>query len=115
MLSAALAVSCGNNRQSTGMQDEIDKRYEAIGERRQQALKAAEEELAVVSPMLDSVKAEHDRQYELVMERAAKLNDQSPEVMKLNRLRARRDSIQARFNVLCEKIKYIHRKADDRQ
>ena len=41
------------------------------------------------------------------MEHATKLDGRSPEVVRLNQLRARRDSLQAEWQTLGAKIKYI--------
>ena len=47
------------------------------------------------------------------MDHARELNDQSPEVLRVNALRARCDSLKVRFEVLAETIKYIRKKQKD--
>ena len=60
--------------------------------------------------LLEKAKREHDELHAWVMDHSSRMTDRSPEVQRLNRLRAQRDSLQERFNALCYKIKYIKKK-----
>lgn len=88
---------------------EIEQRKAALVQKQDSALAEAQQRLALVDSMLEATKAEHDRQHEWVMANSTKLKDNSPEVLKLNQLRAHRDSLQAEWETLGAKIKYIRK------
>ena len=102
---ALMLTACGNSRRA-----EIEARKAALKQKQDSALTASQERLAQVDSLLDQVKAEHDRQHEWVMSHSTQLNDQSPEVLRLNQLRAHRDSLQAEWETLGAKIKYIRKR-----
>lgn len=88
---------------------EIEQRKAALVQKQDSALAEAQQRLALVDSALEATKAEHDRQHEWVMANSTKLKDNSPEVLKLNQLRAHRDSLQAEWETLGAKIKYIRK------
>lgn len=88
---------------------EIEQRKAALVQKQDSALAEAQQRLAWVDSALEATKAEHDRQHEWVMANSTKLKDNSPEVLKLNQLRAHRDSLQAEWETLGAKIKYIRK------
>lgn len=92
---ALMLTACGNSRRA-----EIEARKVALKQKQDSALTASQERLAQVDSLLEQVKAEHDRQHEWVMSHSTQLNDQSPEVLRLNQLRAHRDSLQAEWETL---------------
>jgi peptidoglycan hydrolase CwlO-like protein len=102
---ALMLTACGNSRRA-----EIEARKAALKQKQDSALTASQERLAQVDSLLEQVKAEHDRQHEWVMSHSTQLNDQSPEVLRLNQLRAHRDSLQAEWETLGAKIKYIRKR-----
>lgn len=102
---ALMLTACGNSRRA-----EIEARKVALKQKQDSALTASQERLAQVDSLLEQVKAEHDRQHEWVMSHSTQLNDQSPEVLRLNQLRAHRDSLQAEWETLGAKIKYIRKR-----
>jgi len=102
---ALMLTACGNSRRA-----EIEARKTALKQKQDSALTASQERLAQVDSLLEQVKAEHDRQHEWVMSHSTQLNDQSPEVLRLNQLRAHRDSLQAEWETLGAKIKYIRKR-----
>jgi peptidoglycan hydrolase CwlO-like protein len=102
---ALMLTACGNSRRA-----EIEARKAALKQKQDSALTASQERLAQVDSLLEQVKAEHDRQHEWVMSHSSQLNDQSPEVLRLNQLRAHRDSLQAEWETLGAKIKYIRKR-----
>ncbi len=106
MLSTVLLLSaCSHSRRA-----EIDARKAALKQKQDSALVASQERLAQVDSLLEQAKQEHDRQHEWVMAHSTKLNDQSPEVLRLNQLRAHRDSLQVEWETLGAKIKYIRKR-----
>lgn len=102
---ALMLTACGNSRRA-----EIEARKATLKQKQDSALTASQERLAQVDSLLEQVKAEHDRQHEWVMSHSTQLNDQSPEVLRLNQLRAHRDSLQAEWETLGAKIKYIRKR-----
>lgn len=100
---AAMLTACGNHSR----RDEIEARKNALQQKQDSALAAAQQQLAEVDSMLIEANRRHDEQHQWVMTHAAQLNDHSPKVQQLNSLRARRDSLQAQWQVLGAKIRYI--------
>lgn len=107
LVAAALLAACTSGSRRA----EIEARKAALKHKQDSTLLATQQELAVVDSMLEEAKAAHDRQHRWVMDHATKLNDHSPEVLELNRLRARRDSLQAQWETLGAKIRYIRKVA----
>ena len=91
---------------------EIEARKAALAHKQDSTLEATQRQLAVIDSTLEVAKAEHDSLHAWVMSHSTKLNDQSPEVIRLNALRARRDSLQIEWETLGAKIKYIRMKKD---
>ena len=86
---------------------EIEQRKAVLISKQDSALAEAQQRLGVVDSLLEVAKREHDRQYELVMRGSTKYNERSPEVLRLNRLRQHRDSLQVEWETLGAKIRYI--------
>lgn len=109
LLSAVLLLSaCGNSRRA-----EIESRKAALTAKQDSSLAAAQKELAIVDSMLEAIKVKHDQQHQWVMSHSTQLNEQSPEVLRLNQLRASRDSLQVQWETLGAKIKYIRKKKEE--
>jgi len=108
---AALLTACG----SSSRRDEIEARKKALIEHQQTELEQARKELAVTDSLLQAVSHEHDRQHQWVMAHATQLSDNAPEVLQLNALRSRRDSLQAQWQTLGAKIRYILEKQSETQ
>lgn len=111
LLAGTLFASCADKSRRA----EIDQRKAALVQKQDSALAEAQQRLALVDSMLQTAKREHDRQHEFVMSNGARLNDQSPEVLELNRLRQHRDSLQVEWETLGAKIKYIRKKQQENQ
>ena len=98
--------------------DSLRKVYPNAIETRRQALKLyqdielkrSQEELAWVDSALQAVKHDYDYQYAKVEKDKEQLRATAEELTMLTKTRMRRDSLQTRFNVLCGKIRYIHKK-----
>ena len=90
--------------------DEIDDRRDALIERQETELQRAQERLAVVDSLLEQARADHDSRHAWVMAHATQLSDTDEAVLRLNSLRAHRDSLDAEWRMLGAKIQYIHRK-----
>lgn len=106
LFATSVSMSCADKSRRA----EIEQRKEALVHKQDSALAEAQQRLAVVDSMLEATKAEHDRQHEWVMANSTKLNGNSPEVLRLNQLRAHRDSLQVEWETLGAKIKYIRKK-----
>jgi hypothetical protein len=106
LIAISVSMSCADKSRKT----EIEQRKEALIHKQDSALAEAQQRLALVDSMLEATKAEHDQQHEWVMANSTKLKDNSPEVLRLNQLRARRDSLQVEWETLGAKIKYIRKK-----
>lgn len=104
LITAGVCLSCSKSRRA-----EIEQRKAALVHKQDSALAEAQQRLAVVDSLLEVAKAEHDRQHDYVMSNSTKFNDQSPEVLQLNQLRAHRDSLQVEWQTLGAKIKYIRK------
>lgn len=92
---------------------EIDARKAALKQKQDSSLTAAQQQLALVDSMLEVARAEHDSLHAWVMSHSTKLKEQSPEVVRLNELRTRRDSLQVEWETLGAKIKYIRKKIEE--
>ena len=101
--------------------DSLRKTYPGAIETRKQALrlqqnielKRSQEELSRVDSMLQAVK--HDYEYQKHQRQKVEKDKQElratpEELTMLTKTRVRRDSLQTRFDVLCAKIRYIHKK-----
>jgi len=115
MLCVVSIAACTSKlkKENEALAEEIEERREALKEHQQQSLEEAQRDLAVTDSLLDAVTREHDELHQWVMEHATELNDQSPEVLRVNELHARCDSLKERFEVLAETIKYIRKKQKD--
>ena len=109
LIAVSVLTSCADRSRRS----EIDARKAALEHKQDSTLAATQERLAVVDSLLEAVKKEHDLQHELVMANSTKLKDDSPEVIKLNRLRAHRDSLQAEWQTLGATIRYIKKKKEE--
>ena len=92
---------------------EIEQRKIALKQKQDSTLQATQQQLALVDSALEVAKIEHEQLHKWVMEHSTKLNDHSPEVKKLNQLRAHRDSLQVEWETLGAKIKYIRKKQEE--
>lgn len=98
--------------------DSLRKVYPNAIETRRQALKLyqdielkrSQEELALVDSALQVVKRDYEQQRAQVEADKQALRATPEELTRLTKTRVRRDSLQTRFDVLCGKIRYIHKK-----
>ena len=88
----------------------IDTRKQALRLQQNIELKRSQEELAVVDSTLQAVKKDYERLQVEVEKDKAELKATPEELTQLTMTRMRRDSLQTRFEVLCMKIRYIHKK-----
>ena len=88
----------------------IDARKKALRLQQDVELKRSQEELAVVDSMLQAVKQDYENMQQQVEQHKAALQATPEELTLLTMTRVRRDSLQTRFDVLCAKIRYIHKK-----
>ena len=98
--------------------DSLRKVYPGAIETRKQALilqqnielKRSQEELAIVDSLLQVVKSDYETLKLKVEKDKQELRATPEELTMLTKTRVRRDSLQTRFEVLCAKIRYIHKK-----
>ena len=98
--------------------DSLRKVYPSAIETRKQALrlqqnielKRSQEELAIVDSTLQAVKHDYEYQRQKVEKDKQELRATPEELTMLTKTRVRRDSLQTCFDVLCAKIRYIHKK-----
>ena len=139
ILLAAMLVACSDEKQKAAEQmlqkagqqfeqkqydralitiDSLRKVYPGAIETRKQALilqqnielKRSQEELAVVDSLLQVVKSDYETLKQQVEKDKQELKATPEELTMLTKTRVRRDSLQTRFEVLCAKIRYIHKK-----
>ena len=139
ILLAAMLVACSDEKQKAAEQmlqkagqqfeqkqydralitiDSLRKVYPGAIETRKQALilqqnielKRSQEELAVVDSLLQVVKSDYETLKQKVEKDKQELKATPEELTMLTQTRVRRDSLQTRFEVLCAKIRYIHKK-----
>lgn len=88
----------------------IDTRKRALRLQQDIELKRSQEELAVVDSALQAVKHDYEYQRQKVEKDKQQLRATADELTMLTKTRVRLDSLQTRFDVLCAKIRYIHKK-----
>lgn len=139
ILLAAMLVACSDDKQKAAEQmlqkagqqfeqkqydralitiDSLRKVYPGAIETRKQALilqqnielKRSQEELAIVDSLLQVVKSDYETLKLKVEKDKQELRATPEELTMLTKTRVRRDSLQTRFEVLCAKIRYIHKK-----
>lgn len=109
-IAASLLAACG----PASRRAEIEQRKEALRHKQDSALKEAQRELAWVDSALQVANARYEQLQSQLREGThtpAQLQQAGNE---LTAARLHRDSLQVRFDVLCGKIKYIHRKQGER-
>ena len=88
----------------------IETRKKALTLQQSIELKRTQEELAVVDSMLQAISHDYQYQKQKVEKDKQQLRATEAELTMLTKTRVRRDSLQTRFDVLCGKIRYIHKK-----
>ncbi len=88
----------------------IEERKKALTLYQNIALRQAQEDLAATDSALQATKAYYAIIKDSVEKKRAALKATEEELSAMNLTRAKMDSLQVRFDVQCEKIKYIHKK-----
>ena len=88
----------------------IEQRKKALKLYQEAALKQAQEQLATTDSLLEAVKAEYEEKKAAVDLKREQLKATEKELLDVNMLRQKVDSLQTSFDTLCETIKYIHKK-----
>lgn len=88
----------------------IETRKQALRLQQNIELKRSQEELALVDSALQAVKHDYEYQKQKVEKDKQELRATAEELTMLTKTRVTRDSLQTRFDVLCAKIRYIHKK-----
>lgn len=77
-------------------------------------LKRTQAELIVLDSALQVVKTDYERQRQAVETAKAELRATAEDLTALTKARLYRDSLQARFDALCAKVRLIHKKQKER-
>lgn len=114
MCSALVLTGCHSNlkKENEALRYEIDARREHLAASLQDSLASARQQLALTDSLLNHAKRKHDEQHNWVMSHASQLNEQSEEVLRLNQLRAQRDSLQVEFEKQAQKVKFYLSKVE---
>jgi hypothetical protein len=88
----------------------IETRKQALRLQQNIELKRSQEELALVDSALQAVKHDYEYQKQKVEKDKQELRATAEELTMLTKSRVTRDSLQTRFDVLCAKIRCIHKK-----
>ena len=99
-------VACGPKSRRA----EIEQRKEALKHKQDSALAASQQELVWVDSALQAANARHDQLQKRLQTGTLSKAQMQQLGDEITRARLHRDSLQVRFDVLCGKIKYIHRK-----
>lgn len=91
----------------------IETRKQALRLQQDIELKRSQEELAVVDSALQAAIHDYEHQRQKVEKDKQELRATAEELTMLTRARMHRDSLQTRFEALCAKIRYIHKKQKD--
>jgi hypothetical protein len=105
LLASALVSACGPKSRRA----EIEQRKEALHHKQDSALAQAQQELALVDSALQEANALHQQLQEVLQEGGLSDSQLYDLGQRITKARLHRDSLQVRFDVLCGKIKYIHR------
>ena len=105
-----LVVACGGD---SPRRAEIEQRRAALRHKQDSSLLAAQQELAFVDSTLESVKVEYEQKKAEVERHKAELTATAEELTALTMLGLRRDSLQAQWNLLGAKIRYIRQKQSE--
>lgn len=92
----------------------IDTRKRALKLYQDIELKRSQEELALLDSALQAVNHDYEYQKQKVEKDKAELRATPEELTMLTKTRMHRDSLQTRYDVLCGKIRYIHKKQKER-
>ncbi|MBR1449412.1 MAG: hypothetical protein IJ588_11790 [Prevotella sp.] len=109
-LGALLLVSACENH---SRRDEIEQRKEALKRHQDSSLLAAQQELAIVDSTLEAIKIEFEQKKAEVERHKAALTATAEELTALTMLGLRRDSLQAQWQLLGAKIRYIRQKQSE--
>jgi len=88
----------------------IETRKQALRLQQNVELKRSQEELELVDSALQAVKRDYDTLLPQVNSHKEELKATPEELTLLTKTRVRRDSLQTQFDMLCAKIRYIHKK-----
>ena len=88
----------------------IETRKQALSLQQNIELKRSQEELAILDSVLQAVKHDYDYQKQKVEKDKQELRATAEELTMLTKTRVKRNSLQTRFDALCAKIRYIHKK-----
>ena len=106
ILAALLLTACGGHSRRA----EIEARKAALHHKQDSALAASKERLAVVDSTLQAANSQYEQMKAVVERHRAELRATEQELTALTRLRLHRDSLQAEWQLLGAKIRYINSK-----
>jgi len=109
-LLAAILLMAACETKHERAQREIAERKAALKHKQDSALQAAQQELARVDSALQQANQTYDQLNADLQSGKWKAVGSKLMEEKMTAARLHRDSLQVRFDVLCSKIKYIHRR-----
>ena len=117
LIPAIALIACGDSkleRENKELEEEIEERREALDERQKTELADARQELTLTDSLLTEVRRQHDELHKKVMASSGRLTDKSPEVIRLNNLRGKRDSLEVEYKKQSHKVKFFLKKMNNR-
>lgn|SRR5574344_270242 len=101
------------NRLRKDYHQQVEQRRKGLTLRHEVELKMAQNDLAKTDSALQSLKNRFDVLQKKVGIDKSKCSATPSELTELTTTRIRRDSLQVRFDVICAKIKFIHKKQQE--
>ena len=106
-----LLINCESKH--TKLQEEIRQRKEALIHKQDSVLRASQKEVEELDKEIQIV----NRKYNQMKQEAQRAHDAgtatAEQLRSVTRMRMHRDSLKARFDMLCAKIKYIRRRQSE--
>lgn len=103
------ACSGSLRQENKALRSEIEQRQQALVDKQEAELMSARDDLQRSDSLLAEITARHDELHQWVMENSSRLGDGDESVLQLNKLRAQKDSLAARCEVLTAIIRRILR------
>lgn len=91
----------------------IEHRKEALSYQQKANERIAQKDLERTDRLLEQARADFNAMQRRVDQHKAQLNATADELTALTRKRMERDSLQTRYEVLCNEIRFIHKKQKD--
>ncbi len=104
----SLLFGCENKHRK--MQEEIQTRKENLQHHQDSALQASQQEVQRLDEELQRANHQYEQMRRLAEQAHAAGTATYEQLSNVTKMRIHRDSLQTQFDVLCAKIKYIHKR-----